>query len=232
MTEKFCPKCGETKGDFYDGFCIKCYSELNTLVEIPDEIEITTCKRCGRWFLNNNWTEDSFQNLKRVILNKLKTNLHYPKIDIDTENEYALITIEGFVDKIKQYKVSKSKKVKITFKNTCCERDLKISSKTWEYQIQLRREQEFDPFLFEKIEKSIKKEIQQLSKSLPEATAFWTEETKDGVDFFFGFKQVGDIIIKKLKHRFKLKIMRSASLVGMDKNTGKKKFKQTFCIRV
>ena len=176
----------------------------------------------------------SDENLKllKIILRKLKTNLYYPKIDVDTEDEKAIVTIEGFIDKIRQNKIERTKEVKIVFKNTCCERDLKISSKTWEYKIQLRRNDEFEPILFERIEKSVKKEILKLQRTLPEAVAFWAKENKDGVDLFFGFKQVGEIIIKHLKDKFKVKMVRSASLVGLDKKTGKKKFKQTFCIRV
>ncbi|EHK01350.1 hypothetical protein HRED_08735, partial [Candidatus Haloredivivus sp. G17] len=46
-----CPRCGEETSSLYGGekkYCPECYTDVNSLADIPDEIEIETCSVCGR----------------------------------------------------------------------------------------------------------------------------------------------------------------------------------------
>lgn len=231
--KKFCPKCGKEDVDFYKGFCIDCYGKMNVFLEAPGKIEITKCGKCERWFYKGRWVEDSYQQLKRIIFDKIKTNLIKPKIEVDTENDFAIVNISGYSDPLKQNKAEFERKIKINYIGKSCEKDFKISNRTFEYKIQLRKKEDFFDFnLYERIIKFIKKEVEYLERKMPDYHVFWFKENKDGIDFFFGFKEEGDHVVTRLKTKYKLDMKRSASLVGFDKGTGKYRYKQTFCLRV
>lgn len=232
MSGKFCPKCGRTDADFYEGFCINCYVDTNVFMKLPEEIEITQCKRCGHWFFKNEWMEDSFQNLKKIIADKLKTNLYSPKVDVDTENNVALVNVSGFIDKNRHYQISRDFRVKTTFHDITCDKCRKLTGKSFEYKIQLRHAKDGDEEKFKRAERFIKREALHLAEVMPEAKAFWSEENKEGLDFFFGYKSAGDAVLKAFGNKFRVRFERSSRINGIDKANGKMKYQMTFCARV
>jgi len=77
----------------------------------------------------------------------------------------------------------------------------------------------------------IEKETYHLSHKIPSAKMFWVKESKEGIDFFFGDKKVGDIILKQVLRKYRLRAEKSQTFTGITK-AGKKKIRFTFCIRV
>jgi len=122
------------------------------------------------------------------------------------------------------------KQILLEFADRTCDNCVKASGSYYELKIQLRREMEFDPEKFEKIGRMIKKEAHHFSFDVPEARVFWVEENKDGVDFFFGSRKIGEAVLHKIREDFRVRAERSSTLVGLDKN-GKKRFRMTYCVR-
>ncbi|MEM0372507.1 MAG: 60S ribosomal export protein NMD3 [archaeon] len=232
MSGKFCPKCGRMDADFYEGFCIDCYVNTNVQTRLPGEIEIVQCKRCGSWFFKNEWIEDSFKSLKRIIADRLKTNLYSPNVSVDTEGNEALVSVSGFIDKNRHYQIERDYRMSVRFKDATCDKCRKLAGKSFEYKVQLRRAENHDPETFARIAKFVKREIAYLSEKMPESKAFWFEENKDGIDFFFGFRKAGDFIVKSVGDKFHVRFERSSKIAGLDRKTGRMRYQMTFCARV
>jgi len=230
---RFCPKCGKENVDFYKGFCIDCYEKMHTFVEWPEIVEVDECKKCGRWKYQKKWIEDSFQNLQKIIKSHIKNALYYSKteVEVDVEGTTARVKVKGFIDENQQLEIERENEVELKIKPKTCDDCMKLSGKYYEYKIQLRRKDTFDPMKFKRIEKLIEQETYRLSYELPTAKMFWKTVKKEGTDFFFGDKKIGEIIMKHILKKYKLRPERSSTLAGLTK-AGKKKYKLTFCIRV
>jgi len=228
---KFCPRCGATDKDFYKGFCVDCYAKMNVFAEIPERLKITKCKRCGFWLCKGAWTEDSYQNLVKIISDKVKTVLFEPKFNVDLKEKVAVLRISGFADERKKIPVNLQKEIFLEFEEKTCDSCLKFSGKNYEVKIQLRRSELFDALKYKKIIHLIKREVNLLLMSDERARAFWSEEKKEGIDFLFGFKQIGDSVLHEILDNFKVKHDMSSEFLGMDKN-GKGKVRVTYCLRI
>lgn len=229
MKKRFCPKCGKEDVDFYKGFCIDCYKEMHRFTKIPKELKILTCKRCGLWYYRNEWFEESFQNLERIVKNKVKTELYNPGYEIDLKEDLVLLKIKGYVDKYKQILTEENFEIKIKYPTKICPNCLKISGKYFEFKIQLRPGRGIADF--KSVSTFIKKSTHRLMFKDPKAEAFWWQNTKNGVDFLFGSKQVGERVSKETINKFGLKAEASYKFRGIDKK-GRKKTEYTYCIRV
>lgn len=226
---KFCPKCGREDVDFYKGFCIDCYKEMHSFTKVPKELKIVRCKRCGLWSYRNEWIEESFQNLKRMVENKVKTEIYKPIFEINLKDETIFLKIKGYADKRKQIPVEEDFEIKIKYVNKICLNCLKISGKYFEFKIQLRPGRNIADF--KDVSTFIRKSTHRLMFKDPKARAFWWKEIKNGADFLFGSKQVGEKVLKETLNKFGLKADVSYKFKGLDKK-GKKKIEFTYCIRV
>jgi len=60
----FCPRCGKTDEELFNGLCRSCFVEDFNLITVPDEINLNTCTQCGsvqkkgRWYDSNLFLED------------------------------------------------------------------------------------------------------------------------------------------------------------------------------
>ena len=228
---KFCPKCGATEKDFYKGFCVDCYAKMNVFAEIPERLKIIRCKRCGFWLYKGAWTEGAYQNLVKIISEKVKTVLFEPKFDVDLKENVAALKISGFADERKKIPINLENEISLEFEEKTCDSCLKFSGKNYAVKIQLRRSELFDALKHKKIIRLIEREIKFLLRRDESARAFWIEEKKEGVDFLFGFKQIGDSVLHEILDNFKVKHDMSTEFMGVDKN-GKGKVRVTYCLRI
>ncbi len=228
---KFCPNCGATDKDFYKGFCVDCYSKMNVFAETPERLKITKCKDCGFWLYKNLWVEDSYQNLVKILSEKVKTSLFEPKFDVDLKENTVILKISGFADEREKIPIHIEKEIVLRFDEKTCDSCLKFNAKNYEVKIQLRRLEPFDALKYKKLIDFIKREIDYNQRSDERARAFWTEEKKEGIDFLFGFRQVGDSVLHEILSNFKVKHEASPEFLGMDKD-GKSKTRVTYCIRI
>ncbi len=231
--KKFCPRCGREDVDFYQGFCIDCYMQLNVKIKYPDKIVIKKCPSCDRWRYKKEWHEPSYKLLKKIVSPKVKSNLYSYSVDPEIRDDKTiLITVRGYIDSSRNYKVERSKEVRLEYENMMCDVCFKTRAKAYEAKLQLRRADPFDIRKYKAIEKFVKNKANRMSFKNPEARAFWFEENKDGLDFFFGFREVADEVIRRLRDKYKVKVLKTAKLVGYDAHKGKKKYKATYVVRV
>jgi NMD protein affecting ribosome stability and mRNA decay len=228
---KFCPRCGATDKDFYKGFCVDCYARMNEFVDAPKKMKIVKCKKCGFWFYKKGWLEDSYQNLVNIISEKVKTTLFDAEFELDIKDNVALLKLFGFADEMKKIQISAQKEIIIDFELKTCDTCLKISGKNYEVKIQIRRSEPFDAVKYKKVIDFIKKYSDFLLRSDERARSFWTEEKKEGMDFFFGFRQIGEAVVREIMSTFRVNHEMSPEFLGVDK-AGKKKIRVTYCFRI
>ncbi|MBI1973916.1 hypothetical protein HYS54_03805, partial [Candidatus Micrarchaeota archaeon] len=107
----------------------------------------------------------------------------------------------------------------------------RTSAQKYEVKIQLRKKQEHDEQLFKKLEDSIIILAGAASETDNKAASFWREDTRDGPDFLFGYKEVGEKIAKSLSKKFRVRMQESMQQNGFEKS-GKPRIRITFCARV
>ncbi len=227
---KFCPKCGATDKDFYKGFCVDCYAKMNVFADVPDRRKITRCKDCEFWWYKGGWVENSYQNLLKMISEKVKTALFDPKFEVDLKGKAAVLKLSGFADERKKIPVTVQEDISIQFDEETCGTCLKISGKNYEVKIQLRRSHVFDALKYKKISTLIKRRTNFIVRKDERARSFWQEEKKEGMDFLFGFRSVGDSVFHEILENFKAEHEKSSEFLGFDKD-GRKKIKVTYCVR-
>ena len=96
--KKFCPRCGREDVDFYKGFCVDCYREMNLKLEFPRKIEVSECRYCGRWLVKNKWIMPSYNELNKLIKSKIKSNLYNLRIETELKEDKVKIKVKGSLD--------------------------------------------------------------------------------------------------------------------------------------
>jgi len=228
---KFCPKCGATDKDFYKGFCIDCYAKMNIFADIPSKLKIVRCKDCGFWWYKTAWVEDSYQNLLKMISEKVKTVLFDPRFEVDLKGKTTVLKISGFADERKKIPVNVRKEIPVQFEEKTCGMCLKFSGKNYDVKIQLRRSKTFDAVKYKKVSTLVKRSVNFIMRKDERARSFWHEEKKEGTDFFFGFRQIGESVFHEILENFKVEHEKSSELLGIDRD-GRKKIRVTYCVRI
>jgi len=228
---KFCPRCGATDKDFYKGFCVDCYAAINEFVDAPKRLELVRCKKCDFWFYKKAWLEDNYESMVKIISEKVKTTLYDAEFELNVKDDVALIKVYGFADEMKKIPVSAQKEIALDITLKSCDTCLKLSGKNYEVKIQVRRSDPFDAIKYKKIIQRVKRHAGFLLESDERARSFWTEEKKEGVDFMFGFKQIGESVVQDIMGAFRTEHEISPEYMGMDKD-GKKKVRVTYCFRI
>jgi len=228
---KFCPKCGATDKDFYKGFCIECYVGDNRLVEAPRTLQVTRCRRCGRWLVRNRWAEDSFQRLLDLAGDRVKTQLNFPRLEADLQGDTLRVTVTGYLDPKRLMKASREAAMRLAFRDVVCPSCAKFANKYYEVKLQLRPSERTNARKLREATSFVRNRMRELAARDERASAFWEEENRDGIDFFFGFKQVGDAVYGALLDAFRPQHESSSQFLGLTRE-GKKKVRFTHCVRL
>lgn len=217
---KFCSKCGVASGKFYGSFCEKCHID-QIKVEIPPKVKVVQCRKCGGLFVRNRWIEESPKNLRWAVASRIKEKIS----DISFLGDEAFFKLEI---------TGKNEKVEMDIEQITCPTCQRIHTKRYEIKIQVRHLEETngtksDEAKFARVVSFIKKETHRMVNL--EATSFWWEEQKEGIDFFFGFKKIGEDIFNKALDRFRMPHEISREFFGYDRDQ-KRKIATVYCLRV
>jgi NMD protein affecting ribosome stability and mRNA decay len=229
---KFCPNCGRQNVDFYKGFCIECYSKMHKFTKVPKKYKVVKCRKCGMWLYKRDWIQDSFRNLERMMSEKVKTELFYPKISMDMEDENkAIVTVKGFVDRQGVIPLEQQFTMDVEYeKNRLCDNCLKSSGKYKELIIQLRRDDDpKDSEKFGRVETFIKKQTHKMMFREANARVFSFKDVQNGVDFIYGSKEIGNNITKMVKQKYHIKFTKATKFRGIRR--GEKDIEYTYCFR-
>ncbi|MFH0986681.1 MAG: NMD3-related protein, partial [Candidatus Micrarchaeota archaeon] len=208
--------------------------EMHRLVETPDKIVINKCRKCGIVKHGNAVTDNFEGELPAIIKSKTKSKLFRTSVDIsgfDEKTGMISFTVCGYIDRNSAVPIKSEAKAKLEIGTQACENCVKLSGSYFEAMIQLRRSKQFDLLKYKKMETVIKQMARKKGFESPEARVFWTEENRDGINFFFGSKKAAAEITEQMAHQFRAHALKTQELRGVDKN-GKKKMRTTYCLRV
>jgi nonsense-mediated mRNA decay protein 3 len=231
MSFKFCPKCGVKKGPFIRGFCKECFLQDNKLLIFPEKIEFQRCKRCGKIRVQRNWTELNSMDLVDFIKSKVKgkdfviQDTEIELQELNKKNYEALIEAKGLTEIIP---LILRGIIKVQLLSGICDSCMKISSDYFEAVIQLRFGKESK--LKELVLNQFNKLISEMGKNDPLSRIIKLKKLKNGFDLVVSSNRAAKISSEKIAKKYKSKVVRSFSVVGVNK-TGKEKRRYTYCVR-
>lgn len=231
---KFCPKCGATKGEFIKGFCKNCYLRDHKIIDVPNEMEVEHCKSCNAVRLKGKWVMQSEGAIKKFVEGKVRAKeINNPEIFVDLNpledgRTEAMVTVKGLIES-KPIIVKKS--ILLKPKTNLCDPCMKLISNYHEAIVQFRYDKKPDERdVGEKlglIEEMLKK--QRNKDSL--AGIVNSTVLQKGFDVCIGSKRAGKLVAEYFANKYGTKITYSSKLTGVDK-MGKEKYRYTFCVRV
>ena len=215
--KRFCYICG--KKEEIEGLCKDCYLEKNTIIKLPDKVEIRICPKCNQILRKNSWQD---LNMERYFKDLTKNKVKIKKIKLLEEKRVDNIYEITFIGDLSNKIIKEEKhKIKVHFDRSVCYRCSRFDSGYYESIIQLRGEikEEILSFIMDKLEKSERKTFN-----------FRLEKIKPGIDIYVGDKRVTKTIINSLKKRFNLKVKTTFKDAGFYQ--GKKIAKVIYAIRI
>lgn len=236
----FCPRCGKTDEEIYNGVCKSCFLEDIVLAEVPNEIEITICAHCQSRLISGKWYELELSD-EEIILNTLNDHItlnEYAKdVEIDVETTLArgsniecLVHIKGNVlgEIIEQdYKLN----VKII--RTVCPECSKFTSGYYEAVIQLRADNRVpDDEEITTVDAIIANNINKISKKNKMAYISERAVLKEGIDYYVGSYKVAKKLSSSIKDHDGGVIKESPRLMGRDKSAGKDLYRIWISVRL
>lgn len=225
----FCPRCGKTDEELFEGVCKSCFLEDVVLAEIPDEIEITICTHCESRLISGKWHELELSD-EEIILNTLNKHITLNKyakdVEIDVEtilargsNIECLVHVKGNVlGEI----VEQDYKLNVKIIRMVCPECSKFVSGYYEAVIQLRTDKRIpDEEEIITIDSIIVDNINKISKKNKMAYISERAVLKEGIDYYVGSYKVAKRLSTTIKDHLGGVIKESPRLMGRDKSTGK-----------
>lgn len=151
---RFCVKCGrEISIDEYVneyGLCIDCFIKYRGIFKTKPILELVNCSKCGRWRIDGDWIETSFNEaVRRVFLNNwvkyIDRAVYVLDVVVDNQpvkirrNRYRVdISISVLIGRISNRVVDSSLECVLVRKT--CPKCLAISGKKHSVYVQIRSE--------------------------------------------------------------------------------------------
>lgn len=220
-----CIICGKEVKNSY--ICGNCIVEREEVVKV-EPIEIVQCSRCGFIRIGGKWKNIE---LEEAIKNELLKSIYVidgfdvEDIKIDLRNRELTVSGKLFGDFI-----SVKTPFSLKIKRTTCLKCSRISGGYYESIVQLRA----DNRKLKDYEISEAKRVIQevLENEIENEKAFLTkiEEKKEGIDFYFGGRDIGKKISRKIVEKLGGKIIQSKKLAG--RKDGVDLFRFTYLVRL
>ncbi len=227
-----CAICGNTA--VIDGMCVKCYMERKQLSWVDDIIEVVRCPKCGYFKVGNRWKNLDFESaLLELIHSSVRV---HPQFDVEgleveplTAGEVGKYIVR-LVGNVEGYEVAEEKVVEVRLKSRTCERCTRISGGYYEAIVQIRADdREIESEELEVVRNVINKILERESDN---QKAFISKivERKEGVDFYFGDKNIGRKVSREIVKTLGGKLIESRKL--HTRIDGRNVYRYTFAVRL
>ncbi|AGK61653.1 NMD protein affecting ribosome stability and mRNA decay [Archaeoglobus sulfaticallidus PM70-1] len=222
-----CALCGkETEYEI----CPECYIERNEIYDIEPYLQIKTCPKCGRFFVEK-WTD---VDLSRALHHSALRSFRYdPEFKIDSfeiseigENR-CVLHIEG---SFRGLRIERDHYLEFRQKREVCDRCSRYYGGYFEAIIQLRAEnRELEKDEVELAKKLILKEIEKEVDN-PGAFVSKIEELEEGIDFYIGSRNIARKAVRRMENEIGGVITESQKIAG--RKDGRDIFRTTYSIRL
>ena len=227
-----CAICGRTA--VIDGMCIECYMKRNQLSWVDDIIEVVRCPKCGYFKVGNKWKDLDFES---VLLELIHSSVRvHPQFDVEHLEVEPLTTGEvgkyvvRLVGNVEGHEVVDERIVEVRLKNRTCERCTRLSGGYYEAIVQIRA----DNRKIENDELEVVRNVinRILEREIDNQKAFVSKivERKEGIDFYFGDKNIGRKVSREIVKALGGKLIESRKL--HTRIDGRNIYRYTFAVRL
>lgn len=220
---KFCPRCGKETENLYGEekrYCPECYSDVNSLADLPSKIEIETCSVCGRMRQKGEWIEA--YSIEDQLAEAFSS---FMEEDIDMELQFWEEDEEFWV-RVHLYdrEIKDSEDVKVEWSEDQCPDCARFQGSFYKAKIQLRGDN-LEPISDVIVDKAAELTNRNRSDFLSNV-----EKVDGGYDFYLSTEKMNKKILSDLRSKFDPDIERSYELVG--EKDGQRVYRNVVSVRV
>jgi len=215
---KFCFLCGKKSEKLIEGYCEECYNKQFQLIEVPKEIDVTLCSKCGLVKERNKWKDIGIEDF---IKNKIKIIGKDVEIRIERNDTFE-IHAKGYLNNSKKLK-EEVQEIVVNENKIVCPNCFKRFGGYSEAILQLRGNitNEILNFVDDQI----------VSDFLKNKKIFYRiKEVKGGFDLYINNKSLARKIAIILKNKYKAEVKKSFKLVT--RKQGRDIYKNIILIRI
>ncbi|ADB57760.1 60S ribosomal export protein NMD3 [Archaeoglobus profundus] len=227
-----CAICGNTA--VIDGMCIDCYMKRNKLSWVDDIIEVVRCPKCGYFKVGRRWENLDFESALLELIHS-SVRIH-PQFDVEHLEVEPLTTGEvgkyiiRLVGNVEGYDVVDESIVEVRLKSRTCERCTRLSGGYYEAIVQIRADdREIERDELETVKDIINRVLERESDN-QKAFVSKIVERKEGIDFYFGDKNIGRKVSREIVKALGGRLIESRKL--HTRIDGRDVYRYTFAVRL
>lgn len=218
---KFCPRCGE-EAELYGEekkLCPDCYTDVNSLTDVPNKVKIKTCSVCGRMKYKGEWieaytVEDQLATEFEDLAEEFGLEIQFWEED---DEFYVLLHLSDGPVKDKE-------KLKIEWVEDQCRDCGRFEGGFYKAKIQLRGEN------LEKVSDDIMDKAAELTNRNRQDFLSNIEERDGGYDYYLSTEKMNKKILSELRQKYDPEIERSYELVGEE--DGQEVYRNVVSVRI
>ncbi len=205
---KFCPRCGREVDELYGNekkLCSECYPEKNSLLEIPDVVEVTVCSVCGRMRKKGEWVEEF--TLHDQLASRFE---EFSEEDVDMELQFWEEDDRMFVRvHATKGEMEASYDAEVRFSQDQCSECSQFHGGFYKVKIQLRGDGDLKA-----IAENIATRAAEITNDNRKDFLSNMEETDHGYNFYISTERMAKKILSMLRDRYDPEVKRSYELIG------------------
>ncbi len=214
--------------------CLRCYKERRSLSHLDDTIDIVRCPKCGYFRIGGRWKPLDFNS---ALFDVIQKNLRvHPKFNVDkieieplTCGEVGSYVVKIF-GRVYNYDVVDEKVVNVRVRSRTCERCCRFYGGYYEAIVQVRAENRRLEDHEVEIVNNVINDVLEKERENQKAFLSKVVERKEGLDFYFGDKNIGRKVSREIARMLGGKVTESRKL--HTKIDGRDVYRFTFAIRL
>jgi len=230
---KKCPICGKpVEGDL--NVCVECFIDRNEVFWLDDIIELTKCPRCEFFKIRGKWRDISFEEaLIDTIYSSLRVHPHFNVCDVSVQRlakgevgKYIVILSGDMFNK----PISVEKVVDVRVLREVCVKCTREAGGYYEAIVQIRADERKIDDEELKIVTKIIDNVLMKEKENPKAFISKIVERKEGIDYYFGDRNIGRKIARMIVNELGGKIIESKKI--HTRRDGQDVYRFTYAVRL
>ncbi|WP_456466125.1 60S ribosomal export protein NMD3 [Methanopyrus sp.] len=247
-----CHRCGREATTLIEGLCPECFLEEHPMIRVPEDLEVRVCAQCLSRHTGLRWehppedAEDVESLLIEYALRALEDEMRVlqgARVDVrplEVKGEpggpgsrvQVAFLVEGEWE-VEGERLRREYHLKVPVTFTLCHRCMKYRSGFYEAILQVRS---FRGGLTESERKELEEFVTRSAESLlkrdPMAFISDVKHRDEGIDFYLGSTSAARKLARRLVDRFGGTVRESHELVGVDKDTGKRRYRTSISVRL
>lgn len=257
--QKFCYKCGaldKNKGPLIKGLCQDCFVKNHPLIKVPDKVNLSTCGKCGAYFLENEWHDphkkdelDLLSASEKLVYSKIKVNqmerTGLKQIDIKNVKEINVkldselsppdikvkLSASGKIHEIQESPQKVEKTVKVNVKIITCDVCSRKAGGYYEAILQVRGDATISEETLIEIFNTLEKAYMNEESRNRNEFVTKIEKKHGGLDIYTSSTALARHLADILKEKYNANTDESSKLIGQTSD-GREKYRVSIAARI